>query len=69
MRLRIDMKRLIAILAAGVLLVSTAQATAAAPITCPPGQVVVKDSPGVWHCENKPDQGNPNTEETKNPND
>ena len=41
----------------------------AAPITCPPGQEVVKDSPGVWHCGNNGDSGNPNTEDTKNPND
>lgn len=63
------MRRLLALIAAGAMLVGIAQTTLAAPITCPPGQTIVKDQHGDWHCENKPDQGDPSTEQTKRPND
>ena len=67
-------KKLIAIGMAATLAVSSllmvatsAQESAAAPITCPSGQVATKTSSG-WKCVNK--GGNPSSSaHTKNPND
>lgn len=68
--MRLRLKAFFGAVAAGALLAAaTAGPASAAPITCPEGQTATKTSPGTWECVNKAGKGNPNTEETKNPND
>ena len=52
----------------GITILVTPLPAQAAPITCPPGQDPVHTDAG-WQCVNHGGSGNPNTEETKNPND
>src|SRR5678815_5074852 len=63
------MRRLLLSFALGAaLLLPTITPALADPITCPPGQHSEKVGT-AWMCVNNGDSGNPNTEETKNPND
>lgn len=57
-----------ALIIAILVMTLTAATALADPIVCPPGQRSEKVD-GVWTCVNHPEQGNPNTGETRNPTD
>jgi hypothetical protein len=61
------MKRFVVAVVTAALLTASAAPAFADPITCPNGQHSEKVN-GVWKCVNNGDSGDPNTEETKNPN-
>jgi hypothetical protein len=63
------MRRLFAaLLIAAGLSVGLVGVANADPITCPPGQTSQQVSPGNFQCVNNGDSGDPNTEDSRNPN-